>query len=371
MKYLIILVLYSSSSLAQMASPSIFPTMKSVNPSILGSRGQSQFTTIASRDDIEKKYDLSTLGSGETEMTINNMSLYYGGKGGNFLTFEGNYIISGGSRKISVDLNNYPSRSTSNDLEYSLLEGSIGIGEYFGLSYAKLDYENTTAYQFVFGSTTYNTGYITNVDGDILKGGMTLPFKNFNLSAFYQITNTNLKNVVTNESFGGPGGNGSDKNTVTGAAIGYKSKIIHLEFGYELSSLKSNFTPDEITALDKVTNTTAESKRISATAEISLGKLLLGLTIRKYIDGFQDPEKLVFNELVYTDANTTSRTEQIINFGWGQTKGLTIGGSISISKVDSEESFPLFTNENGSPTTDKYDTKTKQQSILINLGYTW
>lgn len=136
-----------------MASSSIFPTMKAVNPATLGGRLQNQLTAIASKDEIEKDYDLRNFGEGGTEMTIDNMSLYYGSRGQKFLSFEGSYILSSGSREISVNPRIGSPRSTKNDLEYSLVEGSIALGKYIGVSFAKQTYQNTTDYEFQFDGT--------------------------------------------------------------------------------------------------------------------------------------------------------------------------------------------------------------------------
>jgi hypothetical protein len=368
-KIIIILILISSRTIyAQMASASIFPTMKSVNPATLGNRPQGQLTVSLSKDEIDKKYDLLSGDIGKANIEIDNKSFYYGGKGNSFLNFEAFIFDSSGDRKTSLQSGGVYSEDVINNISFSYNEISMSVGKYLGVSYATKEYQDTTNFNFSFDGQTFQDEYTRDLEGGVYKLGLVLPFKVIRVAVNYESSDIDTYNTTNNPVYY-PEGPGFIKTTIIGAAIGITTKKIHLEAGYEMSSTRTVMNPlyDPDPAFQHpAEDETLKSSRISATAEMVWGKLLLGYTMRLYRDGFQDTENLIFNELAFTDEAGNDRTEQIFNFGWGRTKGFTIGGSASISKTETKELFPLYNPVNG-----KFDTEIEQKSIALNVGYVW
>jgi hypothetical protein len=82
------------------------------------------------------------------------------------------------------------------------------------------------------------------------------------------------------------------------------------------------------------------------------------------MDGYQDQEKTVVNQLIYGN-NTEDRLEHIVNFSFGGDAGLSVGGSFTLSETEGEEVSPMEPVSLNR----QYKTVTKQVGVMVKVGY--
>lgn len=344
-----------------MASSSLFSEMKSLNPAIINGRPYGQASILVGKDSI-KKYQLlyeSVNASGVTEkeesninIDIDSKSFFYGGKGGGFFTSEFLVIKNGGTRKAVDTAPSLPDTVISNDVTFSHLEASFGITNYFGLSYAKQTYNFASKFSFTTNSINFTEDKKTDLSVNILKAGVAIPYDIFRFATYLESASSNVKIKQFIISDGYSESTNTKKSKTLGTGFGILTNSIHLELGYE-----------KILSSDSVAGSPV---RISGTAEIKFWKLALGYTALSYQNGFQDNNKVVYNELVFPKAPIINRIENIINFSYGVSGGFSVGGSAIISKATTKEYSP-FVNESWG----KLDTETKTKVFTLKVGYVW
>ena len=351
LKIIVVISCYTS-TYAQMASSSFFSEMKSINPAVIGGREFGQYSAVGGKDKIEKEQIVDEI-NGEvstTEIDIDTLTFFRGGKSGGFLTTELSLIKNSGTRVITVDSPTTDPTTISNDISFSHMELGVGLGKFFGLSLARQSYEFSSKFSFTFGGNTFSEDIKEDITSNIIKAGAVLPLSNFKFAGYFERASLTIDKeefkVIT----------GYDKSSTTeatngvGLGIGYENKALHLELGYEKSLSSGSPT------------------RISGTGEIRFWKIALGYTGRLYQNGFKDNDKLVFNELALSpdDESEDSRVEHIFNFAYGASGGFSVGGSASFSEVETKETNPLTSAMLG-----KLDTTIKSTSVMVKVGYVY
>lgn len=143
--------------------------------------------------------------------------------------------------------------------------------------------------------------------------------------------------------------------------MGYVTKQYHFELSLEKitdQSLKQSNTylyDEEIQP---------KGQRVSVVAEAKFGKLSLGFRARKIEGGFADIEQLISSNMLYQNADESSeRLENSFNFSYGDSKGLSISGFYSTSKIEEGQESDLL--DDG----ELYDTIIETTAYGVSLSY--
>ena len=354
--------LNSQFSSAQMATASIFGSMKSVNPAVIGQRHAGQVTVIGQADNYDREQKLSTAtgfffdGTDKKETTINKYSAFYGGKGGGFLTTEATAkTVAADIEGSLVDTTNNDKISYSSDATSNYANVGLGFGKSLGLGYSYYDYAHTDKLNATLSGQPIEVNTDISITVHAFTGGFSQRFIGLDWGAY--ITHS----IMTSDIKSGGGGvstSGTGKSTTSsqsvGVAVGRTSKVFHFEIGYEKD-------------LDDVSGgsgqPTLSPARFSLVAETKMGGLTLGYRGRYFIDSYDDLETTTSNRLVYAGLADEPRLEHTVNFSLGKDKGLSFSGSVSYSKVENEEKNTLFIVDAKQPTT------TTAMGVQVSVGY--
>ncbi len=345
---IVLSVLLELSAFSQMASSSFFSEMKSINPAVINGRPYGQYSAFYGKETVKKDQVISEVGNenSTTKIDIDTLSFFRGGKGGGFLTTEFTFLKNNGTRVITVTAPSIDDTTISNAIKFSHLELGIGIGRFVGISIGRQSYDFESKFTFSLSGTDFSEDKKKEITSTLLKVGGVLPFGDLRFSTYYESVSQDIDTKEFLVLSGYEEKTSTDSNAALGLALGYVTKAIHLELGYEKGMSGASGT------------------RISGTAEITFWKIALGYTGRSYKDGFQDNDKLVYNQLIYLEASDKARLEHIFNFSYGASGGFSIGGSASLSEVETEEKNPLTSDALG-----KLPTKVKSMSYSLKVGY--
>lgn len=356
LKYIIPLF-FTAQVHAQMVSASFFPDMKSINPATLNQRSHGQVSFLKGKDSIDKLQVGDSAYNEKTtwEIEVDTNSFFYGGKAGkgkSWFNPEIQYLKNSGFRKSQYTANSVEPTTTQNDIDFTHMEVGLGIGKYFGISYARQEYNLNYSFKFTIGSNNFEERKNQDIEGSIIRVGGALPLKFLKIAAFYEQASLSEEVDEFVLMTGINRYSASRKASMIGAGIGFESKKFHMEAGYEmiLSSDDLNGSPT----------------RLSGTIEYKIWKIALGYTGRIYQDGFQSNETLVYNEMVYPEQVNESRLENVFNFAYGASGGILIGGSFSTSKVTAKEKNPYY-NASVPP----QDTEVESTAYTLKIGYVW
>lgn len=336
-------------AIAQMASSSFFSEMKSINPAVINTRSYGQYSAQYSADSIEKYQVIDEYYKeiGTADIDIKSTSVFRGGKGGGLLTTELNYLNSKGDRTEKDSSPTTTDTIISNSAKFSHYELGIGILNKLGLSIAKQDYSYRSSFEFTLDSNNFKEDTSEKIDTTIIKIGSVIPMGNFRISGYYARASI-TKDVKEFDALTGYDVyTKKESDQIIGGGLGYVTSASHYELSYERALSGS-------------------SSRLSLTAEIRFWKLALGYTGVAYMKGFQDNDKLVYNEIVYPDDSGATRLEHIFNFAYGASGGFSVGGSASFSKYTTKEKSPFV-----SDTLPAIDVDIKSMSYALKVGYVY
>lgn len=330
-----------------MVNSSLFGEMKALNPAVLSERKSGQMTTIVSKLAAKKTQDIDGT-ENKVNIDITDFSLYRGGKGGGTTT-EFAFRKSSGTAKRVAD---GKSEVTDADLTYAnfgVSFGRIGFSGFFN----KFVYKSDEATELSLDQT------VTILD---LKAGIKFKYLAF--------TGELLRSDIVlpeDDTEPSPGQVVADEKPeptlgfIIGAGIGFSSGSSHYEFSIETTPS----TMEEPSSDGSGASKSVRPARISATAEFKLWGVTLGYTGRAYMNGFEDPELIVNNRLIFI-ARESMRLEHNVNFAFGGDSGLSVSGGASISKSTAREPKSAV-----DPQELKYDTTTDLLIISAKLGYSW
>lgn len=352
MKKIIIIcfVLFTHIANAQMASGSLFSSMKSINPAVIGKRPAGQITAIAKKVKIEKEQQFTSPFSGKTVINadLDSYNLFRGGKGGGFLTSEILVDSTSGTRKTVL----YDTNSTFTfDDKVSSTFGDLGIalGSILGFSYAHIGYDYSQNASGSIGGSVLTFNNKIKLNQDDLKIGLAYTLFGLDMGLFWQ-------NIIGKREAVSNGTTSSAKTTdsILGLGLGFSRSFYHFEAGYERN----------LKAKTDLANISYTASRISGTTELKLGNFSFGYTGLYYQGGFEDLSTLLHDQMAYTTSQYDPRLENIFNFAYGASTGLSISGSMSSTKIKNQEKSILFAN-----VSQKFDTTTSVKTYSVQIGY--
>lgn len=342
---------------AQLAASSLFSEVKSINPALISSRRQGQYTFIASSDSYEKNQEISEDKEAILDSKISGVSFFRGGKSSGFITTELSLITQSGNREIKIS--EPDPVNMDSDINFTYAQLAFSLGRYIGMGITKQDFLLDQKFAMNFGGTDYNSDEEIKRSSLGLKIGALIPIGAIRASVYYEVVSVTQE--VKSERPALPESSTNPQNKFIGIGLGYVSSNFHFEVGLEqfLNPEKGLQEPEEDPE-------PSSRNRLSLTLESKLYGLTLGYTGRIYEDGYLDPEQTVVNQLIYGNS-LEDRTEHIINFSLGGSSGLSLGGSITYSETEGEEISPI----EPAALNRKYKTKTTQMGAMVKLGYVW
>lgn len=343
---------------AQMAAPSIFSEMKSVNPAVINHRPIGQFTAAFNNDNFKKQQDLDTQDS-TLKASANGFSVFRGAKGAGFLSTETSIIIQTGKRNVEIR-NGDPLIDFDSKIDYKQIKLGAGIGQIFGAEIIFEDFKVDQSFEFKQeGSETLTSDESIKRNSLGAKLGFALPLGPVRFGAYYQMDSAHQ--IVKSTRPALPESDTKPKNKFVGISLGIKTTSFHTEFGYEkfLNPEKGLQEPPEDPA-------PSARNKLSATIEFKIGSLALGYTGRLYQDGYKNPDQTVVNQLIYEN-NLEDRLEHNFNFSLGSDKGMSFGASATYSKLKGDERSPL----NPAAIKTLYPTTSTEFGLMAKVGYTW
>ena len=365
---LISIILFKPSlSVAQLAEASFFGEIKSVNPAVIGRRTSGSLTLIGKVDQVTKTQELTMAGgfSSDADTTskidINSVSFFRGGKGPGFTT-ETFADVTNGKRTDSLqDKTLKEALDKSSTASSSMFYYGMGLGRYFGLSFAFVDYKATDQFAATYGGTTFKVDSNAKVTGIDAKLGTGIEMGAMDIGLFLngiQIKSdvTTAQNTESSSQKPEDDTGGTSIMAMAGIAFGFATKSFHFELGHE-TALQSDTDPQ--------TNKTMTPSRSTLTIEGKWGGFALGYTGKYIKDGFTDTDKIIYNQYVYGNSAVDPRLENSINFSLGSSKGHTFSGSASYSSAMSEEPNPFYGGLKKAP------TKTISMGASVKYGYTF
>ncbi len=330
------LLLFSTSSYAQMASSSIFREMRAENPAVISLRPAAVVSLAASMDKIKKEKNIESMygaGAKSTEdISVTGGELYWGGKGPG-LTTELLGEVASGQKKSKLE-SSTENVDTSNNVSTNYINLGLGIGQNFGVSLRYLTYDYAEKFDGSFGGDAVSFDSKSEAEIKAVRLGYRTG-KAMSFGIYYEHLIADMDYVMDGES-----GNSSTTYMTAGVGIGHASKNLHYELFYE-RRLKSE---DQM-------GKTYNPDKIGATFEVKFGTLSLGYTGSYYRDGFFNLEGILYNNMAYANAAETPRFEHAFNFSLGSDKGHSISGSAYYSKVESEEDIGWLITDQKYPTT--------------------
>lgn len=341
---LIVSIFLNFCTLGQMVNASLFGEMKALNPAVISERKSGQMTAIVSKLDAKKTNEIDDE-ENVVQIDITDFNFFRGGKGGGTTT-EFTLRKSSGTSVRTVDSKE---EKTDADLTYANLGVSFGS---FGISgfYNKFIYESDEATEQSLDQT------VTIMD---LKAGIKFKYIALTVEA---IRSSIILPEDEEESEGQVQEDEEPKasiNLLFGAGIGFSSDSSHFEFSVET-------TPSTMESQNEDgTTKSVRPARISATAEFKVWGITLGYTGRAYMNGFEDPELIVNNRLIFFTPSDM-RIEHNINFALGGSSGLSVSGGASLSESSQKEPKSAI-----DPRTLTYDTTTKLLILSAKVGYAW
>ena len=368
MKTLVIFMFFTLSVFSQIANNSFFPSNKSINPGVAHLREKGFLSIESSKTTINKKQDIQSGGILDVVKTDVDLSktTFFGAGSYGFIGIEVLADNEVGETVKSFETSSYE-RNTTTEGESSVLYGIIDLG-IVGIQVASADYQYNYDFHVDEPPNLNRETHKKQLDYNLLKVGSAFEFSGISIGAFYSIQTAegDVESILYNPTTGAPAPSEfSDLEYETrayGIGLGYFSKSYHFEFSLE--KITDQKLKQSNTYLYEE-ETPTSGQRISAVMEAKFGKLSLGFRARKIEGGFADLEQLISSNMLYINSDEgDERLETSFNFAYGDSKGLSLSGFYSTSRLDTKEESELL--DDGF----KYDTLIETLAYGLNISYT-
>ncbi|PIP88974.1 MAG: hypothetical protein COW01_15415 [Bdellovibrionales bacterium CG12_big_fil_rev_8_21_14_0_65_38_15] len=328
--------LVSLPTYAQVASGSLFRSMRSENPAVISERPAATFGAAYKMDKVEKKQTpTGSITKSESEIDITTASFFYGGKGGGAFTMEVSGELGSGEKTDSVTTSgNQENLVTESDL--TLINVSTGFMKNFGLGLIKIS------------NTNKQPTSTTEVDLMVYTVGLKFNL-GLDVGFFYQ--HAPLDNGGTQDI---------DMSRI-GFGFGKSTKNFHFEIAYVMNMEDER---EELGGGSGAGQNVAihSPAKIMGTLEFKIGRLSLGITSNYYMEGFFDFNNLMYYTMVMA-RNKENRLENTFNFSLGSEKGSSFSAGVTIATVESTESPPTLLSG------EKYKTTTDILGFQLSYAY--
>jgi hypothetical protein len=328
-----------------MTSDSIFPEIRSLNPATLSQRRVRMFSLSSSADKVNKRQDLSSTDSAESDIKITTLNFFFAGKGGKETTTE--LVMYNSVGKKVDNLKGSSETKFTNDISSSDIGLAFSLNKSFGIAVMRSDYIFKANNEYTYAGETQKYEYTYSGYSDILKLGYLYTGK-FNFGLYYEHTMSNTDYTL----------NGKITETVSTSGV--------IGFGVGLN--ESNFRCELI--LEKLTYDSEfehenPPTRSSFTLEVKINGFAFGYTNRYIVNGFRNPENSMYQNLVYQNTAGEPRTENIFNFALRSARGHSFGGSFSFSQLKTDEPGIIYNDGR------ELSTSTKTEGLSIKYGYAY
>lgn len=361
---ILFLVFVWSDCFAQMANPSKFSEIKSINPAVISNRLLGQFTALASYETLDRTQDHGAILGGDSKVesitTINQLSIFRGGKCcGVTSEILLKYVTGDVTDKIITDID---SSETKSEASSSIAGISFGLGKYLGIGFSYSTFERDYSTSFTdTGGETFSTVINNDFTFISIKPGLRIG-KTFSFGAYFeQLIQTGERTTTSTTPSGGTTTTSQDdfpKIQIYGGAIGVQTKSFNFEVSYE-SAIESN----EKSGSNQLNAETKTPSRISSIIESKIGKILIGYK-GSYVSGlFTEIENILVSQLLYPNALTSTRLENTINFSTGSSKGSSFGLSAFYSQSSTNETSVVIVSD------EKLKTETTAYGFSVKFGY--
>ena len=372
MLYFLILYILSLPllSLAQIADASFFPSVKSINPSVAHMRRHGFVAMDLSKKNVERNHDVplgGIVGGINTEVELKKGTIFRAGKGPG-ITFEALFDKEIGEKVETIKLNTGEKRTIANEASSTYYGGMLDL-KYFGLSYAKANYDYFYKFRIGEPPNVSAKDVKQGLDYTSLKLGSAIKIGVLRLGAFLSSLKSSGEFAYTYYDPNTGNRGTTEKYPVTtssngyGVGLGVSGENLRLETSLErmygnTMDISDDY-PDDVSV-------PPPSSRLSMSGELKFTKIAFGMRVRQIKGNFTDLEDIISSNLLYGHLEgDDTRLETTFNFGFGISKGFSFSAFYTQSEVASEEKSPVF--DNGL----KYDAVTKSKALGVNVSYVY
>jgi hypothetical protein len=349
-KFIIILCLLPIHAFAQMAQPSVFPEMRSVNPGLIALRKLGDIKASAQVNSIKKEMDMTDLSmKDKSKISLTDANFFRGGKGGG-LTTELSVDYATGKKESKIESNNGLSYTFNTKTSSSYVNLALGAPG-FGIGLTHVDYKSQFDFSFNMNGQAYSSSNTGKVTSNGAKPGIVIGGPNLALGITGEYNQIKFNNSSSTS--------GTQKQRIIGVALGGGGGNSIIELGVEV---------DPFVKLEPSPGTTTKPKmpmKVSFLAETKIGSLTLGYKGMGFMGQFIELDKIIPTQLVYSNSGDDLRLEHVFNFAFGGSSGLSFGGSASYGNSKTKEKSTTFAGSS------KYDTKTTEMAVAVKIGYVY
>jgi len=359
-----------SSTEAQMADASIFPSVRPVNPGVIHLGNTSFINAQYGKETHKKNHNVplgGIIGGINTNVELKNTSFYSGIRKG-FVNAELLYDAKSGTHVQTINTETRGNRTVTDDASADYLGANIDL-RFMAFGYATSDYKYFNQFRVGYPPDLSARDEDKKLKYNVLKIGTAFPISIFRFGFYYfnQKASGNYTYTYYDPTTGNKGSTEASPVTIEttglGAGFGITLPLIRTEISYERMS-KSDLSinadyPGEVSAAEA-------SNRLSFVAEGKLGKVKLGIRHRIMTGNFVDLNDIITSNLLYEKIQSADkRNETSFNFSLGDSKGLSPSAFYTTSNVSTEETSPVFDNDL------KYPATTKTTAYGVSLSYTF
>lgn len=343
-----------------MSLPSVFPDMKSVNPAVIGLRKSGILKLSGATETYDKELKITKLNDAayeadqKDEVTITNLNLFKGGKGGG-TTSEWMLDYTTGKQETEFKSTSW---NANFDIDSKAYYGKYALGfqSRWGIEFHYLGYNSKYTQENLENGSTVTSEIEIDINMPGVRIGKIVGSPGLSLGLMAELNFFSNKMKSSDANVEMPD-DGAKPMPVVGVALGSGGPNGLFEVGVE-----ADLRPQE-----KVGDEPKPSMPIkgSVVLEGKIKGIILGYKGMAYKGQFIDFEKIIPTQMVYKNSGDELRLEHIINFMLKPEKGFSIGGSFSMSNTETQEKSSIIMSSN------KHDTKIKSMGFSVKLGYVW
>lgn len=360
----LVLLLFSTSTFAQMTLPSVFPDMRSVNPAVIPLRKLGQLKLGANQENFDKKQEVKTINNSpfvftdQSDISLTNFNFFRGGKGGG-ATSELYVDSTTGKKETTItdesqSVSKFTTDVSSTYVSYAF-GGGGGSGTRWGIGTHYVGYNSKYEFNFDLNGSNNSSSFETTTTLYGIRPGIIFGSPNLSFGLYYEYDN--LKSEVKSSEPGAKAGAPKAMQMV-GFGIGTGGPKGILEIAAETSLIAPEKDP-------QTNKEPPRAMKLSLLAERRFSRITLGYKGSLYQGNYMDLDKIIQNQLIYINSADTARIEHTLNLSFGGDKGFSFGVSGGASNIKTKEKSSIYA------ASDKHDTTIKSTSFGARIGYVY